>query len=369
MLIERTCVYCGELFTVKYPGSKKRFCGRACSNTQKNKTMEWTHERKSKISKANTGRLSGANNPNWRGGPLLLKCSHCGISFELPKYKLNRQSGTFCSMKCFREYEQLNKTPNGQSKLNNAMKGAVRRFIKEHKAYRRWTELVGYSLDDLVSHIESRFKTGMTWDNYGDWHIDHVRPVSSFRFNSFGDLAFKQCWDLSNLQPLWASENISKGDKYVTCCLGADPGSKGAMFAIYSTGDIEHIDFKNASDLDIYHFVSLVSLACDELIVGMENVHSQPEDGVKQAFTFGGHVYRIKTILNLAGIEFSLIQPQKWMNYMGWGRIPHGKENYDKRKKVLLEIAKELTDYKHLSLENADAFLIATYIQLTKNPS
>jgi hypothetical protein len=148
---------------------------------------------------------------------------------------------------------------------------------------------------------------------------------------------------------------------------GVDPGSSGAMYALYEgTNVIEHINFKKASDVDLLLWLLDKKLACDELVCGLENVHSQPEDGVKQAFTFGGQVQRIKTILNLAGVEYTLVNPQKWMNYMGWGRIPHGKENYSKRKKVLLEIAKEQTDYKGLILENADAYLIARYIQETK---
>ena len=150
--------------------------------------------------------------------------------------------------------------------------------------------------------------------------------------------------------------------------IGVDPGTKGAAFALcYTSGTVyEHISFKGASDVDLLLWFLDKKLACEELLVGMENVHSQPDDGVKQAFTFGGEVQRIKTILALAGIPYTKIQPQAWMNYMGWGRIPHGKENYDKRKKVLLEIARELTDYKHLSLDNADAFLIAQYLMLTK---
>lgn len=325
--------------------------------------IDWTDERKAKISKANTGRLSGATNPNWRGGPLSLSCKYCGKEFNLPKYKLRKQKGDFCSMDCFRAYEQKTKMSDGQRRVNSGMKSAVRRFINEHKQYRKWTELVGYSLDELVSHLESKFKQGMTWDNYGEWHVDHIRPVSSFTFDSFNDDEFKRCWSIKNLQPLWAGENLSKGSNYTVCHLGVDPGTSGAIYALYSDGRIEHISLRG-SDLEVYYFVLLVGLSCDELVCGLENVHSQPEDGVKQAFTFGGHVYRIKTILNLAGVEYALVQPQKWMNYMGWGRIPHGKENYNKRKKVLLEIAKELTDYKHLTLENADAFLIATYTQL-----
>ena len=55
----------------------------------------------------------------------------------------------------------------------------------------------------------------MSWDNYGrnGWEIDHIKPISSFNFNSYKDKEFKECWSLENLQPLWAEENIRKSNK------------------------------------------------------------------------------------------------------------------------------------------------------------
>ena len=47
------------------------------------------------------------------------------------------------------------------------------------------------------------------------YHIDHIRPVSSFYFTKIEDKEFKECWALSNLQPLWASENCSKGANFL----------------------------------------------------------------------------------------------------------------------------------------------------------
>jgi hypothetical protein len=53
----------------------------------------------------------------------------------------------------------------------------------------------------------------MTWDNYGEWHIDHIKPISSFTFETCDDEQFKECWSLENLQPMWGVENIKKGNK------------------------------------------------------------------------------------------------------------------------------------------------------------
>ena len=76
-----------------------------------------------------------------------------------------------------------------------------------------WEDIVGYTLEDLINHLEPLFQEGMSWDNYGQWHIDHILPISSFNIQEIGDDEFKKCWSLSNLQPLWAIDNIKKQNK------------------------------------------------------------------------------------------------------------------------------------------------------------
>jgi hypothetical protein len=90
----------------------------------------------------------------------------------------------------------------------------MRKALKSLKNGMSWEKLVNYTLFELKEHLESLFTTGMTWDNYGEWHIDHKKPISKFKFNSISDDDFKKCWSLSNLQPLWAKDNLSKNDKY-----------------------------------------------------------------------------------------------------------------------------------------------------------
>jgi hypothetical protein len=104
--------------------------------------------------------------------------------------------------------------PGGR--LNVNMRAAVWRSLKSagsSKAGRSWFELVGYTLDDLRRHIERQFTKGMTWENMGEWHIDHILPLSGFKFSSVGDPEFRAAWALSNLRPLWARENQSKSAK------------------------------------------------------------------------------------------------------------------------------------------------------------
>lgn len=72
--------------------------------------------------------------------------------------------------------------------------------------------LLGYTQAELRSHLESKFKQGMTWDNYGAWHVDHIKPIAAFVREGVTSLSTINA--LENLQPLWAAENLSKGDKY-----------------------------------------------------------------------------------------------------------------------------------------------------------
>ena len=70
-------------------------------------------------------------------------------------------------------------------------------------------KLLGYSALELKEYIESLFVEGMSWDNYGEWHIDHIKPVSSYEQDTPVDVVNS----LENLQPLWAFDNLSKGNK------------------------------------------------------------------------------------------------------------------------------------------------------------
>jgi hypothetical protein len=74
-------------------------------------------------------------------------------------------------------------------------------------------ELAGCSVDALIAHLESQFTEGMTWENYSlrGWHVDHIRPCASFDLTI--DTEQKECFHYTNLQPLWAFDNLSKGDR------------------------------------------------------------------------------------------------------------------------------------------------------------
>lgn len=72
-----------------------------------------------------------------------------------------------------------------------------------------------YTIDDLIQHLEKQFEPWMNWENYGKWHIDHIRPDCKFDYKNVEDKEFQKCWALENLRPLEAIENIKKGGKLI----------------------------------------------------------------------------------------------------------------------------------------------------------
>lgn len=116
------------------------------------------------------------------------------------------------------KYKKENIYNTIEYKISKSISANIRDSIKNNKNGRHWEIIVGYSLNELINHLEKQFKQGMTWENYGrfGWHIDHIKPKSSFSYKSYEDEDFKECWALSNLQPLWWEDNLKKGTKIIS---------------------------------------------------------------------------------------------------------------------------------------------------------
>jgi len=98
-------------------------------------------------------------------------------------------------------------------RLNHVMAKTIGRALNGKKSGRTWVSLVGYTQKKLMQHLEKLFVEGMSWDNYGEWHIDHIIPISVFNYSDVTHTDFKKCWALENLQPMWAGDNIRKSNK------------------------------------------------------------------------------------------------------------------------------------------------------------
>jgi len=104
---------------------------------------------------------------------------------------------------------KVRSTPKG--KLDRHMSKWIRDCLKGSKAGKSWKQSLGYGVAELMTHLERQFLPGMGWHNRSEWHIDHIRPRASFNYSTPECEDFKACWALSNLQPLWAADNIAKG--------------------------------------------------------------------------------------------------------------------------------------------------------------
>lgn len=224
-LRDLVCAQCGLKFVNHSKPAKNYFCSRSCYHQYS----------------------KGAGNPNWRGGGEKVNCKVCGDEFVIATAQLKHKGyGNTCSLKCRDELYRLRgkvtkekrrvditvKTMinsalkqgfNGRRSVNGSQKTGFyadnvtnrrkKRVGEKYKIGRsdRMMEVLGYTGIEIKEHLEGLFKEGMTWDNHGRWHIDHKIPKRSFDYKDIKDPGVRECWDLKNLQPIWADENLKKG--------------------------------------------------------------------------------------------------------------------------------------------------------------
>jgi len=114
-----------------------------------------------------------------------------------------------------RDYERNRKASDPLYKLISNFRTAIYQVLKESNVEKNghYFDILGYNPEELINHLEKQFTEGMTWDNYGEFHVDHKLPISSFNIKEIGDEEFMRCWCLDNLQPMWGEENIRKSNK------------------------------------------------------------------------------------------------------------------------------------------------------------
>ena len=100
---------------------------------------------------------------------------------------------------------------NPEAKLRDAVRLRMSKiFIGSRKMNSDMELYLGCTLEQWKEHIEGKFKDGMNWGNHGEWHLDHIVPCSWFDMDSVMDRLL--CFNYRNTQPLWAEENLSKGN-------------------------------------------------------------------------------------------------------------------------------------------------------------
>lgn len=124
--------------------------------------------------------------------------------------KRNKQKWTEIRL---RHYVKRRTVPSGR--IEDSLRSRLYLMISNHIKSASVLNLTGCSLEFLVGYLEAKFKKGMSWENYGihGWHIDHIKPCCKFDLSKEEEQ--RKCFNYTNLQPLWAKENLSKGGKYV----------------------------------------------------------------------------------------------------------------------------------------------------------
>ena len=157
-------------------------------------------------------------------------CIKCGTGGSLCIHKKRKQYCSICNLKYYCEHNKVKhycklcgnshcehgifkrrcKFCNFNGYIKHIVSVRLRLCVK-NKRYRS-LKYLDCNIEIFKEYIKKQFQEGMTWDNHGKWHIDHIRSCASFDFSNEEEICM--CFHYTNLQPLWASENISKGDKY-----------------------------------------------------------------------------------------------------------------------------------------------------------
>jgi hypothetical protein len=145
------------------------------------------------------------------------------ISAYFKKYKAERKEHyANLNKKWFlnnkkRRQEYVNKRERHQRKTNPSFKIKTYMRVRIYAALKginkakKTMDFLGCTIEQLWIHLEKTFKPGMTRENYGKWHVDHIIPCASFDLTI--DEQQAKCFHYTNLQALWAIENITKSDK------------------------------------------------------------------------------------------------------------------------------------------------------------
>ena len=116
--------------------------------------------------------------------------------------------------KYFSKYIKERKETDANFKLTKHLRTRLYQALVAQHAVKsaKTLELLGASVAFVKEYLESLFQPGMSWDNYGEWHVDHIKPCASFDLTDPEQQ--KECFNYKNLQPLWSEDNMSKGARY-----------------------------------------------------------------------------------------------------------------------------------------------------------
>lgn len=129
------------------------------------------------------------------------------------KMKNNNEKYKKYRKQYYKNYAKNRRKIDLSFKLEGILRCRFKKALKTNSKSSSTLQLLGCSIPELKIYLENQFKPGMTWENHGLWHIDHIIPCCSFNLSL--DEEQKKCFHYSNLQPLWAEENLKKGGRMI----------------------------------------------------------------------------------------------------------------------------------------------------------
>lgn len=158
----------------------------------------------------------GEYHHRWKGYENDLRLKTWGGYWQKERLEFNRatRAASWDQHELSMRWEWRNKYHSGspELKIKKRLRKAISQAIRQQSVKKKTSLAIGCDVTFLRKYLESRFKKGMTWENYGsEWHIDHIKPLDSFELRKKSEQAKANHY--TNLQPLWALDNISKGNK------------------------------------------------------------------------------------------------------------------------------------------------------------
>ena len=108
------------------------------------------------------------------------------------------------------QYKKLKLKTDSLERLKKNLRDRIRQFLTGDNKSKRTFDIIGLDKQNFKLYIESKFEEGMSWENYGEWHLDHIKPL--YLSENEDDLIKLNHY--TNLQPLWGKDNIKKNRKY-----------------------------------------------------------------------------------------------------------------------------------------------------------
>ena len=109
------------------------------------------------------------------------------------------------------DYKKQKRESDPVFRMMENIRRRIQLAYKNHYKSKSTMELLGCTGEELAQHLEKQFQEGMTHENHGEWHIDHIKPIALFDLSD--PEQEQECFHYTNLQPLWATDNMRKKDK------------------------------------------------------------------------------------------------------------------------------------------------------------